>query len=368
MQNLFNNLNIFLIPPILFLITGITLGVFSLIKGKHHFENFLFALTCFWSTLLMPVFISHHLFKGNIALIMKIERCIHFFYVYDPAILILFSHSMVNKKNRIVEISAFVVSFIISLFVFTDYYFYGMWEFRWGYIAKGGIFLQIFGIWGLISIIYSLTLSVKKLKTDIDEYTRLKIKYIMFGLLSIGILTIGNLPALNGIDLYPPGNFAFIPMLFMAWGIYRYDVIRINLYTRRRIAGTVTQLFTAISLLAALLVCWWALSNYSISYIVSKIIPYGIPSLLSFICAVFLSCLSLRIGENRKGSIFFTLLMLTYAIASIEIFINCIITDPEIGLKISRLSRLFVVFIPAIGMHLIRIVTNRHSEQRLLVR
>ena len=58
--------------------------------------------------------------------------------------------------------------------------------------------------------------------------------------------------------------------------------------------------------------------------------------------------------------------MLTYAIASIENFINCIIIDPEIGLQVSRLSRFFVVFIPALGMHLIRIVTNRRSEQILL--
>ena len=103
MQEIADKLNIFLIPPILFLITGVSLGVFSLIKGKRQYENFLFALICFWYSLLMPAFISHHFLKVDIPLIMKIERFIHFFCVYGPAILVLFVHTIVNKKNRIIE-------------------------------------------------------------------------------------------------------------------------------------------------------------------------------------------------------------------------------------------------------------------------
>ncbi len=367
MQEFFNNLNIFIIPPILFLITGVSLGIFSLIKGKRQFENVLFALVCFWYSLIMPVFISHHIFKGNIDLIMKIERSIHFLYVYGPAILVLFSHSLVNKKNRIIEIGAFAAGFLISLFVFTDYYFSGVWEFKWGYIAKGGIVLQIFGFYAMSSIAYSLVLSLKKLKTDIDQHTRLKIKYIMFAVLLIGILTSGNMAALNGIDFYPPGNFAFIPMIFMAWGIYRHDVIRINLYTKRRIAGTIARIIAVAGLTAVIPVSLWAIGNYSLNHIYSKTIMYGLPPLLSFICCVFLSFLSLRLGENRKDSIIFSLLMLVYALLSIDIYLNCIISTPEAGLRISRFSHIFVVFLPALGMHLMQIVTNRQSHKRLLI-
>ncbi len=366
MQEFLNNLNIYLIPPIMFLITGVSLGVFSLVKGKRQFENVLFALVCFWYSLLMPVFISHHIFKDNIELIMKIERSIHVLYAYGPAILVLFSHTLVNKKNKIIEAGAFAVGFIISLFVFTDYYFSGVWVFQWGYIAKGGIVFQIFGFYAMSAIVYSLVLSLKKLKTDIDQHTRLKIKYIMFAVLLIGILTTGNMAALNGIDFYPPGNFAFIPMIFMAWGIYRYDVIRINLYTKRRIAGIIARIFVVAGLAAAIPVCWWALGSYNLSHIYSKTILYGLPPLLSFICCVFLSFLSLRLGENRKDSIVFSLLMLVYALLSIDIYINSIISIPETGLRVSRFSHIFVVFLPALGMHLIQIVTNRNSGKRLL--
>jgi len=241
-----------------------------------------------------------------------------------------------------------------------------MWEYEWGYIAKGGVLLQFFGLYAMGAIIYALVLSIKKLKTDIDNHTRLKIKFIMFAILSIGILTLGNMPALNGIDIYPPGNFAFIPMLFMAWGIYRHDVIRINLYTRRRIAGTIVKIFAVSILMAVVPVFLWALDGYTFTYIAGKIIPYAIPPLLSFLCCIFLLFLSFQMGENRKDSIIFSLLMLIYALLSIDIFINCIITDPETGLRVSRFSHLFVVFIPSLGMHLIRIVTSRNSDRYLL--
>jgi PAS domain S-box-containing protein len=366
MHGIIDSFNIYCIPPILFLLTGVTLGVFSILKSNRQYENVLFALICCWYSLLMPVFISHHIFKGNIALLMKIERSVHVLYVYGPAILVLFAHSLVNKKNRIIEAGAFFISFLISLFVFTDYYFTGLWEFNWGYIAKGGIVLQVFGIWGMSALIYSFVLSVKKIRTDIDNHTRLKIRYIMFAIIIIGILTIGNMPALNGIDLYPPGNFAFIPILFMAWGIYRHDVIKINLYTKRRIIGTITRVFVVAVLLAVIPVCWWAIGNYSVDYIFSRTFPYGLPPLVSFVVSVFLVFLSLRVGENRKDSIMFSLLMLVYALLSIDIYLNCIITVPETGLRVSRLSHLFVVFIPPLGMHVIRLITNRQSENWLL--
>ncbi len=366
MKGITDCLNIFLIPPILFLITGVSLGVFSLFKGKRQFENVLFALICFWYSLLMPAFISHHIFKGNIPLIMQIERAIHVLYVFGPAILILFVHTLVNKKNRFIEIGAFAVCLVISLSVFTDYYFYGMWEYNWGYIAKGGIFLQLFGILAMGAIVYALVLSINKLKTDIDNHKRLKIKFIMFGILTIGVLTIGNMPALNGIGIYPPGNFAFIPIIFMAWGIFRHDAIRINIYARRRIAGTIVKIFAAAGLLIALPVSWWALGSYSFEHIFSRTIPDGIPPLISFLCCIFLSFLSLRMGENRKDSIIFSIIMFAYAMLSIDIFLNCIVTVPETGLSISRLSHMFVVFLPALGTHLIRVVTNRNSERQLL--
>ena len=350
----------------LFLLTGITLAVFSILKGKRQYQNVLFALICFWYSLLMPVFICHHIFKGNIALLMNIERTVHVLYVYGPAILILFAHSLVDKKNRIIEAGAFLISFLISLFVFTDYYFTGLWEFNWGYIAKGGVVLQIFGVWAMGSLVYSFILSVKRLRTDIDNHTRLKIQYIMFAILTIGFLTLGNMFALNGINVYPPGNFAFIPLLFMAWGIYRHDVIRINMYAKRRIIGSIAKIFLAAVLLAVVPVFWWAIGNYSIDHIISKTIPYGVPPLASFVVTVFLIFLSLRVGENRKDSIVFSFLMAAYALLSIDIYLNCIITIPETGLLVSRFSHLFVVFIPPLGMHLIRLVANRQSESWLL--
>jgi hypothetical protein len=38
MQLIADNINIYLIPPVLFLITGVSLGLFSLLKAKRQFD------------------------------------------------------------------------------------------------------------------------------------------------------------------------------------------------------------------------------------------------------------------------------------------------------------------------------------------
>lgn len=314
----------------------------------------------------MPAFISHHLFKGDIDLIIKIERTIHFFYVHLPAIGILFVHSIVDKKNRIIEAGAFVISFILSIFTFTEYYISGMIEYSWGYIAKAGIAMDLFGLFSLGFIIYSLILIINKMKTGLNEYTRLKIRYIMIALLIMSVLTLGNLFPMNGIDVYPPGNFAFIAMLFMAWGIFRYDAIKINLYTKRLIAEYLLKAFILAGLGAASLVVFRAVGTYSISYILDKTVLYGIPPLISVIICIYLSFLAVRLGDAQKESIIFSLMMFAYAMLCLDIYINITTPVSEVGLQVSRFAHLFIVFLPALGMHLIRNVSGRTSESRVL--
>ncbi len=89
-NNVFNAVNIYIVPPFLSLILGLALAVISIAKGKLKAENVLFSLLCIWWSLLSPVFICHHLFRGNEELLLAIERRVHFFYVYLPPLNMLF--------------------------------------------------------------------------------------------------------------------------------------------------------------------------------------------------------------------------------------------------------------------------------------
>ncbi|MBP7734347.1 MAG: SpoIIE family protein phosphatase [Spirochaetes bacterium] len=226
--NVYNALNIYIVPPFLSLVLGITLAVISIAKGKLKAENVLFSLLCIWWSLLSPVFICHHLFRGNEELLLAIERRVHFFYVYLPPLNILFFYKITGIRSRFILPAMFVVSFLLSLTTFTDYYFYGFYEYSWGYIAKGGIAFHIVALFASIFIIYLIIFFIRKIRTEKNHILRLKLKYILFSFILIGLLTLANIPAINGIDVYPFGNMMFLPLAFLGYGVLSYRLMDIR--------------------------------------------------------------------------------------------------------------------------------------------
>lgn len=351
--------SVYIIPPVLFLLTGFFLAILSIVKGRRNYENIIFAILCICFSLLPIAFISHFIFRGDVALIMTIERAIHVFYVFLPAVSIAFFHHVLNYKNRVILLLSFLISIALSLCTFTDYYFYGLYEFSWGYIARGGPAFQFMGAYSFSVIIYVTILSIRKFRMSADPTYRMKLKYLMFSMCAMGALSLGNIPAINGINFYPVGNFSFIPMLVMAWGIYRHDIIRINQYTMQRIFGSITRAAIIVVLAVTVGLGIWIFRDYSLDHIMARTVPYGMPPLLSFLVCVFISLIGLQVGENRRESIVFSLAILVYALLSFDIYCNCIVTDQQLGLLISRINHAFLVFMPTLILHTVYLVTGR---------
>ena len=228
MEFLLEKFNVFIIPPLLSLIIGLLIAFLSVIKGRITFENVLFFIVCIWWTLLAPVFICHHLFRGDIDLLLRIERGVHFFYVYIPAINLLYFQRILGIRARALLWGAFALSFFLSLSTLTDYYFNGMYVYSWGYIAKGGIAFQVFGLYSAISLVYFIVMFIKKIRSEKNQIIRLKLKYIVLSFILTGLLTISNIPAINGIDIYPFGNFMFLPLAFLGYGVLSYRLMDIR--------------------------------------------------------------------------------------------------------------------------------------------
>ncbi len=227
MEALISKINIYMLPPFLFLVAGVTLAGISIIKGKLERENIYFSLVCVWWTLLAPAFLTHHLVESE-DMILRIERGLHFFYVFIPFVNLVFFHYIMGLRRRPLEITALVTSILIALSTPTDLYFNGLYRFQWGYIAKGGPAFQVFGAYSFIVLVYGTVLTIKGLITEKNHITRLKIKYIVISLVISGILTTTNIPAINGIDFYPLGNFMFIPLGIMAYGVLRYRIMEVR--------------------------------------------------------------------------------------------------------------------------------------------
>jgi diguanylate cyclase (GGDEF)-like protein len=233
MHGMIDKLNIYVLPPVLSLIIGLALAILSLAKGRVNgrwrTENLLFAITCiWWSCLLPPAFICHQLFRGDVELILKIERVIHFFYDYLPLVTLVYIHKIFQVKRNWLVILTAVVCAAISLTTQTELYFKGMYTYSWGYIAKGGIAFDIFGLFGTIMLIYGIVISIKKFRSEPNRIARRKIKYISISIMASAALTLLNIPAINGIDFYPMGNFNFLALGILAYGVMRYRFMDIR--------------------------------------------------------------------------------------------------------------------------------------------
>ena len=231
---------IFLIPPTLSLVVSLFLAGLALIKGGRRAETRLFALMCVWWSLLCPAFISHFFFQ-DLSLLLAIERFIHFFYVYLPAITLVFFQRVLNQPNRRLLVVSFALSFLISLTVPTEFYFNGHNRYSWGMIARGGPAFLFFGAYSFAVIGYSLICLYWRLRTETNPVLRLKFKYVLISFGLSGALTLCNIPAINGIDVYPLGNLSFIPLLVMAYGILKYRMLDIRRMMQNSLAWVVVS-------------------------------------------------------------------------------------------------------------------------------
>ena len=228
MEDILKSLNVYMLPPFLSLVMGVALAVVSIARGKLKIENILFSLLVLWWVMLCPVFLCHHIFRGNEKLLLTIERSVHFFYVYLPPLNILFFYRMTGIRSRYVLPAAFALSFLLSLSTFTDYYFYGFYVYKWGYIAKGGPAFQVIELFGTALVVYMIIFFIKRIRTEKNQIMRLKLKYILLSFILGGLLTMTNVPALNGIDIYPLSNLMFIPMAFLGYGVLSYRLMEIR--------------------------------------------------------------------------------------------------------------------------------------------
>lgn len=219
--------SLYLLPPVFSLVCGIYLSVLAMARGAAKKEKILFVLVCLWYSLLAPLFISHHIIKDQ-ALILFFERTIHFFYVYLPVIQIVFFHHILDIHHKALVWGMVALSFILSLTTQSSYYIVGLNSYNWGAIAKGGPAFKVFGLYGVAVFGYCVHCFVQRLRVEKDARLRLKFKYMIFSFGLMGLMTLMNLPAVNGVDFYPPGNFSFLPLLILAYGIFKHRLLEIR--------------------------------------------------------------------------------------------------------------------------------------------
>lgn len=217
----------YIIPPILSLLTAYSLAVMSLVRGRLRYENVLFSLICVSWTLPSTSFVFHHLMTDEIRL-MTIERTVHTFYVLMPALSVLFFQKVTDRRNKYITTVFFLTGIAISATVHTDYYFYAFYEYGWGRIARGGTAFMAFYIYGLLATAYIMWLFASRYNEEKNSVIKLKISYLFLAYFLSAILSFTSIPSMYGIDIYSLGNFTFIPLGILTYGVLRHRVMEIS--------------------------------------------------------------------------------------------------------------------------------------------
>jgi len=217
--------NLYLIPPLLTLFVSLWLGSASFFKtGGLNRQNILFSAMFLLFSLPAFAFTSHHLIDDR-ATILSIERTLHFFYVYLPIVYLMFFHALLEIRRSWMIITGFVCSAVFSFLTPTEAYFYGLYEYDWGYIAKGGLAFMLFGTYAFVIIAYTFWIFLLSLRTEKNPVTRRRNKYFLSAVGLSAFLTLCNIPAIAGVDIYPAGNFAFIPLSVLGYAALKYRLL-----------------------------------------------------------------------------------------------------------------------------------------------
>ena len=226
-------LNIYVIPPLLTLLISLWLASATFFKsGRLNKHNVLFSAMFLLHSLPGFAFTAHHLIESQ-ATILSIERTIHFFYVYLPIVYLMFFHSLLEIKHPWMIVVGFGCSATFSFLTFTDAYFYGLYEYDWGYIAKGGWAFMLFGAYAFVIIIYTFWIFLRSLRTEANPVTRRRNIYFHWAVGLSAFLTLCNIPAISGYDLYPAGNFSFIPLAVLGYAALKYRLLSFQDFTNQ---------------------------------------------------------------------------------------------------------------------------------------
>jgi hypothetical protein len=224
----------YVILPVLSFFSTISLAVIALLKRKNSRVNIWFAATAFWWALIPLIFIIHHLTDDPVILL-QAERTVEFFFVYGVPLQVALFHRLCNIKKIRLEIILTIISLLFSLTAFSDYCITGVRKYSWGYIAYGGLTFNLFALYALIGIIYGIVFIYRQYKLQENEIIRTRIKYIMSSYIVMNILTLLNMPAINGVNIYPPGNFCFIPLMVIGYSLLKYRLLDINQFLLKTI-------------------------------------------------------------------------------------------------------------------------------------
>lgn len=243
----------YVVPPLLGFMVLLGLAVVSLWRGAPKRTNILFAGICFLGALLNADMVLVSILPDE-GLALMVDRAVHLAFVFSVPVYICFVHALLEiRGRRWLERTAWLFGAAFAAVVPTDLYFAGFHHYPFGRIARAGPLFHLFSAAATFAVGYALVLLFARLRSVGDNTQKNRIKYVLGGLgFSAFLLALTMLPV-SGVPIYPLGNFCFIPAIFLAFGVLKYDLLDIGVLIRR---GTAYFFLTGVLTALYILIIW----------------------------------------------------------------------------------------------------------------
>lgn len=226
-------MNIFGVPPLLSAIVLFTLFLMGIIKARASRANILFAFICLIGCFLNT---DKAILTGPLHPLtaLRLSRIDHAFLVFVIPLYFHFAVIVTGYRKWLPVVKIFYgIAFLFIPLTQHHLYLIGVKHFFFGYFALSGPLFYIFGCLSSASILLSIFLFVKNLREEKVAIKKTRIKYILLSFGLAATVTHIDIVTMMGHEMYPLGNFAFIPMSLLGYAIFKHDVMEWTIFLNK---------------------------------------------------------------------------------------------------------------------------------------
>lgn len=212
------------IPPILSVIVSLFMAFAAIYKKAYRSDHYLFSLVCLWHAVMPAAYLAEYLIADAFFLI-SLKKAAYIIYAFYPLILLLFFRKIFKRKQMTAAASCIVLSLFFAFYIPS-----GLKQTAGQAINLGPASrLTLFSLYGAAVLIYIVICFYQSIKNETNPVSLMKKKYMLFSLSAAGILMLLNIPAVKHMDLYPLGNYSFIPMMVLGYGVLKYRLMDLQI-------------------------------------------------------------------------------------------------------------------------------------------
>lgn len=355
--NVMERLMTWALPAVISFLVCFVLATFCFQNSNRQIGTIIFGAICaLWGFLSLDVGLLMIIRDHNIAL--QISRIDHFFLVMQLGLYAHFLHHLIGIRKGWVYFF-YTVSFVLAPITQTRIYLPTIQSYPWGLFAIKGPGFDLFTMMALLEIAGGCLILTKEINKTDDDGTKKRYFYFVAGALSVVFLEMSNIPAMSGINLYPFGSFMFLPVLLTTYGVFRHHIVKINIYSRQRITGGLVRMliYGGYALLPFMILS--ATTSLPDNFLHHLFLSAGMPPLISFIGLLFLTGIAQRMGQVHVRALLFGLICQICTILTLGMLLNTFFIDMDKALSFNRFCYIFVMFLPALQLHLVWMICNK---------